>query len=195
MWRIFEGKAEKYDEWYDKNKETFEKEVKCIENLIEGRDIAEIGVGTGRFAEKLGVEVGVDASLDMLKAARRRKIEVVRGDAHNLPFKNSTFDCLLFIVTLCFLDDPEKALKEAYRILRLNGCLIAAIVPANSELGKKYIEMKKHGHEFYSKAKFYTVAEIKEMLEKVGFKVIKLKSIKIISKSDFVCIKAVKKEK
>jgi len=193
MWRIFEGKAEKYDKWYDKNKEIFEEEVKCIENLIEGKNIAEIGVGTGRFAEKLGVEIGIDASLDMLKIAKKRKIEVVRGDAHNLPFKNSTFDCLLFIVTICFLDNPIKALNEAKRVLKLNGYLIAAIVPADSELGKRYMEMGKQGHKFYSKAKFYSVKEIREMFENVGFKVIKSKDIKIISKSDFVCIKAVKK--
>ena len=119
MWKIFEGKAEKYDKWYDKNKEIFEEEVKCIENLIEGKNIAEIGIGTGRFAEKLGVKIGIDASLDMLKIARKRRIEVVRGDAHNLPFKSSTFDCLLFILTICFLDNPIKALNEAKRVFHI----------------------------------------------------------------------------
>lgn len=193
MWKIFEGKAKKYDEWYDKNREIFEKEVKCIKSLIEGKKIVEIGVGTGRFAEKLKVEIGLDASLDMLKIAKK-KLEVIRGDAHNLPFKNSTFDCTLFVVTLCFLNNPIEALKEAHRILKANGCLIAAIVPANSELGKKYIEKARQGHEFYSKAKFYTIREIEEMLEKAGFKVVDRKSIGVVSVSDFVCIKALKVE-
>ncbi|RLI76754.1 SAM-dependent methyltransferase [Archaeoglobales archaeon] len=193
MWRIFEGKAEKYDEWYEVNREIFEREVGCIERLIEGRNIAEIGVGTGRFAEKLKVRIGVDASLDMLRIAKKRGVkELVRGDAHNLPFKDSTFDCLLFIVTLCFLDNPTKALNEANRVLKLNGKLIAAIVPKDSELGRRYIEKAKQGHRFYSRAKFYTLEEVKNMLEGAGFEVIDLRSVKIVSELDFVCIKAVK---
>jgi len=192
MWKIFEGEAGSYDRWYDKNEEIFEKEVECIKSLIEGKNKAEIGVGTGRFAEKLGVDVGIDASLDMLKIAKKRKIKLVRGDAHNLPFKSQVFDCLLFIVTLCFLDNPTKALNEANRVLKLNGKLIVAIVPKDSELGKMYIQKAKRGHKFYSKARFYTVEEVENMLRYAGLKVIDLKSIGIVSDSDFVCIKALK---
>jgi hypothetical protein len=46
----------------------------------------EIGVGTGRFAEPLGIRVGVEPSKAMRQVAQKRGIEVIDGVAQVLPF-------------------------------------------------------------------------------------------------------------
>ena len=49
----------------------------------------EIGVGSGRFAQPLGVKIGIDPSRNMLKFAKERGIQVIRGGGENLPFKDN----------------------------------------------------------------------------------------------------------
>ena len=189
MWEVFEGRAERYDDWFERNKTIFERELDCISKLVPGGFVLEVGVGTGRFAEKLA-DLGLDASPDMLKIAMKR-VEVVRGDAHNLPFKNEVFDAVLIIVTICFLENPKAAIREAYRVLKRGGAIIIGFIPKDSALGKIYERKKKMGHAFYSAAKFFTKAEVEEML--TPFKIEEIRGIKILSEGDFLCIKAVKK--
>lgn len=57
---------------------------------MEGPSL-EIGVGTGRFAEALGIEYGVDVSGRVLELAKRRGITVVEGSGENLPFRDESF--------------------------------------------------------------------------------------------------------
>jgi len=56
-----------------------------------GRGI-EIGVGSGRFAAPLGVQVGIDPSPAMLARAAARGITIVEGTAEDLPFADAGFD-------------------------------------------------------------------------------------------------------
>ena len=194
-WEIFEHFAEKYDTWYDKNKELFAKEVKCLKDIIGevGRGV-EIGVGTGRFAAELGFFIGIDAAINVLKIAKKRGIEVIRGDATSLPLKDSAFDSALLVVTLCFLDQPERSLKEIKRILINGGTLIVGAIPADSALGREYLDKGEKGHPFYSAAKFYKLSEILSMLERAGFIIKRINSIRIKSENDFVCITAKNKK-
>jgi SAM-dependent methyltransferase len=56
----------------------------------------------------------------MLAEARRLApaLHLVLGDAHALPFDPGTFDVVLFVTTLEFLEDPAPALREAARVAR-----------------------------------------------------------------------------
>ncbi len=46
----------------------------------------EIGVSTGRFAEPLGIEIGVEPSKRMRETAKKRGIQVVGGIPEKVPF-------------------------------------------------------------------------------------------------------------
>ncbi len=170
---VFDKLAERYDRWFDSSdgRLLFETEVDCLGPLvdIEGNRWCEIGVGTGRFAQALGIKEGIDPSEAVLEFARKRGIEVVCASAENLPYSDETFDGLLMVVTLCFLDNPIAAFKEAYRVLRNGASLVVGFVPADSSWGRKYIRQAKEGHPFYSSAKFYTVDEVKRIAERTGF--------------------------
>ncbi len=171
----FNRYAEKYDEWYIKNKDIFKREVelikKCLINSKENLENSiEIGVGSGRFARELGIKYGVDISKNMLKISKSRGINVILSDAHYLPFKNEVFSNVFLIFTLCFLKEPRKALDEVHRILKNKGKLIICFVPRDSALGRLYIKKKISGNTFYLNARFYTLSEILKIHKKFKLK-------------------------
>jgi SAM-dependent methyltransferase len=166
----FEKHASQYEEWFERNKFAYESELQAIkEQLPEGKNGIEIGVGSGRFAAPLGIKLGLDPSKEMRKLAQKRGIQVIDGVAEAIPFGNSEFDFVLMVTTLCFLDDIEAGLKEAHKVLRSGGCFILGFIDANSPMGRLYQQRKK-GNVFYRKATFYSVEEVVAYLNKAGFK-------------------------
>jgi ubiquinone/menaquinone biosynthesis C-methylase UbiE len=165
---VFDKNAERYDRWYDKNKEIFLSEVEALSYFMPSTGIGiEIGVGTGRFAQKLNIAYGIDPSVKMLRKAKKRGVNITEGAGENMPFKDGSFDYALSVVTICFVNDPVKVLKETYRILDDKGIVVIGFIEKESDLGKFY-QTKKESI-FYNEAKFYTFKEIKSFLEKVGF--------------------------
>jgi ubiquinone/menaquinone biosynthesis C-methylase UbiE len=161
-----------YDAWYDRHRELYYSELMAVELASRGvlRPWLEIGVGTGRFAAPLRIDIGVDPSDAMLRVAASRGVRVVKACGEDLPFQDSSFGGVFMIVTLCFLNDPIKALREAHRVLTLRGKLILGFVPADSAWGRYYAELGREGHKFYKYAKFYAVCEIEDLLRATGFK-------------------------
>ncbi len=166
---IFNKHTKEYEEWYEKNWDVYQSELLAIKShIIKGLSL-EIGVGSGRFAESLKIDFGIDPSIQMLKLAKKRGVKVLNGIAENLPFKKESFDFLLFVVTICFLEDPEKTLFEARRVLKSHGKITIAFVDKDSFLGKIYLA-KREESVFYKEAKFYSTSEVINFLEKAGFK-------------------------
>jgi ubiquinone/menaquinone biosynthesis C-methylase UbiE len=166
----FERYANKYENWFERNKFAYESELQAIRKLLpENGEGIEIGVGSGRFAAPLGIKVGVEPSSKMREIAQKRGIEVIDGVAEALPFDDSKFDFVLIVTTLCFLDDIEAGLKETHRVLRCGGSLIIGFIDANSPIGRLY-QQQKNDNMFYREATFYSVEEVVVHLKKAGFK-------------------------
>jgi len=164
----FEEYTERYEKWFENNRFAYLSELEGVKSLLpEGRGI-EIGVGTGRFAEPLAIEFGIDPSTVMLRRARKRKIEVIGGIGERLPVADASFDFALITTTLCFLNDKKETFKEAKRILRENGFIILGFIDRESFLGELYLK-KKEKSPFYKTANFYSVKEVIEELKKTGF--------------------------
>ena len=169
----FEGLAERYDAWFDRpdGHALFAAEVACIKSLLPA-DLSgwvEVGVGTGRFAEALGVPEGIDPAGAMLNKAEQRGISTIQGKAEELPYRTASLDGILLAVTLCFLDAPEKAMREFARVLKKDGLLVVGIVPRDSPWGHFYRAKGRDGHPFYSVAIFYTCEEVKQLAASAGF--------------------------
>ena len=143
----------------------------------------EIGVGTGRFAEPLGIEYGLEPSKSMAEIAKKRGIKIYEGVAEDIPFKDEFFDYVLMTTTLCFLKDPIKGLKEIKRILKPNGTLIIGTIDKDSPLGKFY-ESKKEKSKFYKDATFYSLNEVLNWLKELGYKNIVYNRVKLNEKDD-----------
>lgn len=166
----FEKFTERYEDWFERHRYVYLSELEAIRKLLpkEGEG-AEIGVGTGRFAAPLGIKLGVEPSKGMAEIAREKGIEVIEGVAESLLFPDESLDYLLMVTTICFVDDPEKALREAYRVLKHGGALIIGFVDRNSPIGQEY-ERNKEKSVFYREARFFSTDELLELLGKVGFR-------------------------
>lgn len=169
----FDENAEHYDAWFDgqRGHAIFESEVNCLRPLVTNafHPWLEIGVGTGRFAKALGIEHGVDPSSAMLEIAAKRGINVRQGAGEKLPYEDSSYGGVMIVVSLCFVSDPERVLCEVARVLRKDGRFVLGIIPTNSPWGEMYAVMAEDGHPIYSKARFFSVAEIVDMAKSTGF--------------------------
>ncbi len=166
-----------YDAWYEKEpgKSLFTIEVnalQAVQNWKQGRSL-EIGVGTGRFAEVLSIQFGVDLAFNPLTMARGRGILPVNAEGEYLPFRNSSFDTCLMMVTLCFARNPVDILRETSRVLKMGGKVVLGMVLRESPWGQIYQKLAENGHPFYSLATFFTRKEVLHMLRRTGFRVIK----------------------
>jgi len=99
-------------------------------------DLLDIGTGTGRILEVLAPHTvhatGVDASREMLALARANlarsglaNAEVRHADMYALPFAAESFDLVTIHHVLHYAEDPAAALREAARVLRPGGTLLA----------------------------------------------------------------------
>lgn len=203
----FDKHYQKYEDWFDKNEYVYKSELKAVNHFIpqQGRGI-EIGVGSGKFAEPLGIKMGVEPSESMRKLAKKRGIKVYDGVGENLNFADKSFDYVLMVTTICFLSDIKKAFKEVRRILKEDGKFIIGFVDRESELGKEYLKIKED-NVFYKNAVFYSTKDVITLLKEMKFENIntiqtifgKLSEVKEIQdykngygKGGFVVIKAVK---
>jgi SAM-dependent methyltransferase len=170
--QVFDAFVERYDAWFDSpfGRSAFELERSCIESLC--RDLRgpslEIGVGTGRFAEALGIEYGVDISGRALEFAKRRGITVVRASGEELPFPDGSFGSVFIIVTLCFVERPGEVLEEASRVLARDGGLILGLILKGSPWARFYMEKGEAGNVFYKNARFYSIDELRAMMGRSG---------------------------
>ncbi|MDD5565501.1 MAG: class I SAM-dependent methyltransferase [Candidatus Omnitrophica bacterium] len=168
MKSIFDRNCKKFDAWYDKNPFAYLSELKVLKKVIPARGRGlEIGVGTGRFAAPLGIRYGVDPSKKMLAIAAKRGVRVRSGYGEKLPFRDSFFDYVAIIITLCFVKDPYRVLIEARRVLKKGGKILIGIIDKESFLGKYYRKKKSI---FYAHANFFSIQEVGNQLKGLGFR-------------------------
>lgn len=169
---IFQHRAGHYDAWFGsaRGQAIFESEVRCLRHMSQDlpRPWLEVGVGTGRFARALGIDVGVDPAARMLTYAAKRGVRVAEALGDALPFDDGSFGAVFIVVTVCFAQDPAGLLREARRVLRKGGGGVLGIVPAEGPWGKFYRAKAKRGHPFYSEARFFSPDELGRLAREAG---------------------------
>jgi ABC-2 type transport system ATP-binding protein len=137
---IDEGFQSRFAHSYDRDGEYIV--GRPILQAIEGRlleedclgDVVEFGCGTGywtRFIAGSAQRVfATDLSHDMLKVAWSQlrgfpNTRIQQADCARTPFARAGFDAVLMVNLLHVIDGPSRCLREAYRILRDGGVLVA----------------------------------------------------------------------
>lgn len=121
----YDRQAAIYDVQYSgEQKSKIEDILKNIE-LNTNEQILDLGCGTGflfqYIPQKVEFFVGVDISLNALKEAKKRiknmfNIALIRADADNTPFSDSTFDKIFAITVLQNMPKPVKTISEMIRV-------------------------------------------------------------------------------
>jgi ubiquinone/menaquinone biosynthesis C-methylase UbiE len=94
----------------------------ALAHRVKARCVLEAGCGTGYWLalmEGCDIRCGLDYSAGMLDKARQRDVslELVRGTATVLPFREGGFDLVFYAHALHRFDDPPAFIKEAQRVL------------------------------------------------------------------------------
>lgn len=167
---VFDQHVPDYENWFETFRHVYKAELRAVRSLMPetAGPALEVGVGTGRFAEPLGIAVGLEPSPRMGKHARRRGIHVVSGMGEALPFRDAVFESVLMVTTICFLDSIKKAFTEAARVLAEPGFLTIGLIDRKSPVGRLYREKQKDSL-FYRDATFYAVDVVVEILRQAGF--------------------------
>ncbi len=96
-------------------------------NPQPGTKILDIATGPGYVAAGAAKRqcqvIGLDFSDAMLKKAKQLNpdLEFIQGEAESLPFKNGEFDAVVMNFGILHLAEPQKAINEAFRVLRHPG--------------------------------------------------------------------------
>ena len=111
--------------------------------------VLDLCCGTGdlaRIVKKIQPEAhvtGIDFSEKMLEIAvsknpniPARQVKYIQGDVTDLPYDNNSFDFVTMGFGLRNISNAEKAVEEAYRVLRPQGCFL------HLDFGKKNIVSK-----------------------------------------------------
>ncbi|WP_289021381.1 class I SAM-dependent methyltransferase [uncultured Desulfobacter sp.] len=171
MYKIspYQNYAKQYDQWFDENRQVYEAELRAVRSFIPERLCGlEIGAGTGRFAVPLGIQIGIEPVESMRKIARQRGVDVLGGRAECLPFKDSSFELVLMVTVICFVNDIYKTFTESYRVLSDGGTIVIGMIDSGSPLGQTYLKHKQNSL-FYKQATFYSVDQILEIMRETGF--------------------------
>ncbi len=174
---VFERFAEDYDRWFEEHSAVYHAELARIKRHLPRPDsrAIEIGVGSGRFAAPLGITLGLEPSLPLARMARGRGIEVIRGKGEAIPIRDEACSLALLMTVICFLDDPVPVFLELHRILAPQGTLIIGFLEREGEVAQKYRYDEKK-HRFLSRARFYSVHEVFDLLLRTGFCVTEVES-------------------
>lgn len=137
--------------------------IACAPHSLTGAWVLDVGAGTGaasRAALEAGARVvAIDAAIDMVRWNRHARPPGVAGDAALLPFKAGSFDAVISAFVLSHLSDPVHALREAKRVCRSSGAVLASVfAAARSDPATAQVEAVAAGHgyrppEWYLKMK------------------------------------------
>ena len=170
--------ANDYDQWMQ---QTQNRSMRELENCLmmemlkpaPGETILDIGCGTGSnllFLLKMGLDItGLDPSPYMLDIASRRighRSDLHRGYAENLPFEDNSFNHACLVTTLEFVDNPRKALEEAFRVTKDR-----VFIGVLNRYAFKGIQLRVKGifkQIIFNRAQFFSIWELKKLIRNIA---------------------------
>jgi len=152
-------------------------EVKKFIEQAEG-SILDIACGSGRHLIKSNI-TGCDFSYEMLKLAKKKSEKISVSDISYLPFKTNSFDNIIFAAALHCVENQEKPVAEAFRVLKPEGKIIITVwnkfqpglFRENNITHRPWKVGDKIHMRYY---KFVSAGKLKALLNKAGFNEIKI---------------------
>ena len=123
--------SDEYDVFTPESNDRLIAEILRLLHLPAAGRVADLGCGSGVFTELLrraghrAVGVDISPKLVMLGRDKYPGLELMEGDAENLPFESGGLDGVLLSGLVHHFPDPRKLAAECHRVLKPGGCFVA----------------------------------------------------------------------
>lgn len=171
--QLFDEWPEAYDRWFTTPIGSLVKqyETQLILDQLKpkpGEIILDAGCGTGVFTLDILLSgsqvVGLDISLPMLiQAVKKLKglpFQMVLADILNLPFPGNSFDKVISVTALEFMEDAKGAVEELLRVTQKGGSIVVATLNSLSPWASRRRAKAEKGHTIFEKAIFRSPDEL-----------------------------------
>lgn len=166
-------KAASYDHWYDTPRGRWigrrDAEL-ALEHLqpYPGESLLDVGCGAGFFTRTLaasmdGPVVGVDIDPEWVEYARRRasgRTSYAVADARALPYPDASFDLVVSIAAVSFIENEVQAIREMLRVARRRVAI--GLLNRHSLLWLQ--KGRSGGHGAYRGARWHTIQAARNLL-------------------------------
>lgn len=138
--------------------------LKLAKQYFKGR-LIDIGCGIKPYEKILSPYLDQHIGLDHDASSHNLANVNLIGSAYDIPLERESCDSALCTAVLEHLEEPEQALRECYRVLKINGYAIYTI---------PFIwHIHEEPRDFYRYSKY----GIQYLFEKTGFKIIELEAL------------------
>lgn len=159
-------------------------EVRVVLDLagpLRSKRVLDVGTGDGTYAIEAaaagGIVAAVDASLEMLTAARARAalrgadVAFLRGRAEEQPFGDASVDVVFAVTVLCLVPDAALAVREMERVLAPGGRLVLGELSRASIWAIERRARGWLGAVPWRGARFWSRSDLEHLLEDAGLRV------------------------
>ncbi len=156
-------------------------------NVQENIHFLDIGCGTGwavgeaaKLVNDEGLFYGVDLSPKMIEKAKSKfngkdNFRFLQANVESIPLDSDFFDVIICTNSFHHYPNPNKALSEMYRLLKVGGKLYILDPTADTwiiKLADKFMKLAEPEH-----VKIYSTREFQEMFQKAGLRYEALEAI------------------
>lgn len=179
--QLFDEWPEAYDRWFTTPIGSLVRKVEAelILDLLkpkQGEVILDGGCGTGVFTLdilSIGSQViGLDISLPMLIHAGKKlkgyPFQTVLGGMLNLPFRENSFDKVVSVTALEFIENAKGAVRELFRVTQKGGCIVVATLNSLSPWAFRRKAEAKERHTLFERAIFRSPDELSSLASVEG---------------------------
>jgi len=118
----------------------FQAEIRYIlQHLAGSKEVLSVGCGPATIESALSEHGFHVTGLDVSKEALGRAPDTIRtvaGRAEDMPFPEACFDAAIYVASLQFIEDYERAIERTTYVLRPGGRLIVMLLNPGSEFFK-----------------------------------------------------------
>ncbi len=149
----------------------YRERLRMVLSLLEKdrfQRLLEIGTGSGIFlpalSEKCNSLIGFDIHdkinfvMDMLKR-ESKKAHLCQADINSIPFRDSSFDCVVCLSVLEFIKDLSFAVEETYRVTEKGGIVLVGAPVLNAVTDQLYYICGNKDHKALHKSSHIDIIE------------------------------------
>jgi ubiquinone/menaquinone biosynthesis C-methylase UbiE len=161
-------------EWNDFHK-NIKQEIYCDKDLLyflhrlncKNANILEIGCGQGRNLKYIKQTGGKCYGIDISDIAINKingEYNLVCGDINKMPYEDDSFECVIDVVVLASISNPQNVINEIARVLKKGGLIFLKELTERNNKANPIFRRKN--------TYFYSYDELKKMFSNAKIKIL-----------------------